>query len=205
MSSGIDALNGICQQIINDSVKIANDVIKKVAEETQSKMLDKAEKTLKQYYAEYTPRSYRRTGSLKKTIMPYMIPSQGGGVSSFEIGVKYDSGALSGVYHSNSYYHKSGGAWVSRYDSGFDYNGSSNGIPQSSWIFNNFLEGIHPITTTGEATTDTGKKRKTYTYSPFQGATKQLKVMEDFVDKELIPDIQADMQAALWSALAQYF
>ena len=63
-----------------------------------------------------------------------------------EFSIIYDAKRIKGAYKSNSWYHQSGDKWVSRFDGPdtFEYNWQSNGIPDSEWILNNYLQGIHP-------------------------------------------------------------
>jgi hypothetical protein len=65
---------------------------------------------------------------------------------SIEFGLAYNSKWIDGVYQSSSWYHENGKNWVSRYDNpdDFNYNSQSNGVPDSSWILDNYLKGIHP-------------------------------------------------------------
>ena len=65
MASGIKNLEQAFNDVINSAVDIANDVVRSVGQKVQTDMYDKANKTLEAYYADYTPKVYRRTYSLK--------------------------------------------------------------------------------------------------------------------------------------------
>jgi hypothetical protein len=69
-----------------------------------------------------------------------------GGVCTIAFGIRYNSTVIKGAYKSNSWWHQSGDAWVSRFDepNKFKFDSQANGIPDSGWILNNYLEGIHP-------------------------------------------------------------
>lgn len=205
MASGINNLEQALNDIINNAVDIANDVVRNVGGKVKTDIYDKANKTLEAYYADYTPHIYKRTYSLKRAIKPYTQEMQSGGMLTLEIGVEYDSSRLDGIYESNSYYHQDGGSWVSRYNNNFDHSGTSNGIPEADWILNNFLEGLHPITTVSKTVSKNGKTSKKYTYSPYSGATHPLKLMQEFVDREIEPKVQAYVQEELWNVISDYF
>lgn len=105
---------------------------------------------LSQYYAYYTPDIYIRTDSLKKSITPIFKPSNTGRQYSILLGVRFDAHKLDGSYHSNSWYHQSGGKWISSNNltgsnRGFNWNSQANGVVESQWVLDNFLLGRHPV------------------------------------------------------------
>lgn len=81
------------------------------------------------YYANYSPSIYDRTYQLYNTVSPVNEVSEGGGMISAKIGVKFDAGALGTHYHSTRW-------------------GTTTGVPDghSEVILNDFLDGIHPMT-----------------------------------------------------------
>lgn len=205
MANGVKNLEQVFNDVINNAVSVSNDVIRNVGQKVQNEMRDKAYKTLEEYYADYTPKRYKRTYSLNRSIKPYTKTISSGEFLELEVGIEYDPSRLEGVYESNSYYHQDGDSWISRYNDNFDNSGISNGIPESDWILNNFLEGLHPITTVNKTTSKNGKITRKYTYSPYQGSTHPLKLMQEFVDREIESKVHEYVQEELWNVISDYF
>lgn len=205
MANGIKNLEIAFNDVINSAVDIANDVVRNVGQKVQKDMYDKANKTLEAYYADYTPKVYRRTYSLKRAIKPYTQAMSRGGLLTLEVGIEYDHNRLDGMYESNSYYHQQGLVWRTRNDSMFYNRDTANGTPRPYWILNNFLKGLHPITMVNEGLAEDGTIKREYTYNPYQGSTKPFKLMEDFVNKELESKIPTYVQEELWNTIAGYF
>lgn len=205
MANGVKNLEQAFNDVINNAVRVSNDVVRNVGQKVQNEMRDKAYKTLEEYYADYTPKRYKRTYSLNRSIKPYTKTISSGEFLELEVGIEYDPSRLEGVYESNSYYHQDGDSWISRYNDNFDNSGISNGIPESDWILNNFLEGLHPITTVSKTVSKNGKTSRKYTYSPYQGSTHPLKLMQEFVDREIESKVQAYVQEELWNVISDYF
>jgi len=99
---------------------------------------------LRRYYAYYKPKMYIRTKNLQRAITPILRQRHDKNKYTILLGIHFDSSKLNGVYQSNSWYHQSGGKWVSRNDSSFNWKGQNNGIVDPSWVLENFLEGRHP-------------------------------------------------------------
>ena len=93
------------------------------------------------YYTDYSPTKYKRIESLYDAwkITPFL---QGDRVI---FNLNLDSDRLP-QHRSTSKYHKNENeaGWISRYDDNFDFESDDNGVPQNSWILQNFFEGIHP-------------------------------------------------------------
>lgn len=205
MANGVQNLEQAFNDVINNAVSVSNDVVRNVGQKVQTDMYNKANKTLEEYYADYSPKRYKRTYSLKRSIKPYTKTISSGEFLELEVGIEYDPSRLEGVYESNSYYHQDGDSWISRYNDNFDNSGISNGIPESDWILNNFLEGLHPITTVNKTTSKNGKITRKYTYSPYQGSTHPLKLMQEFVDREIESKVHEYVQEELWNVISDYF
>ena len=134
-----------------------------IAQIAVNKAIDEvAMNCLRRYYAYYKPEMYIRTDSLKNSITPIFVRNGKGNGAGILFGVHFDASQLEGVYHSNSWYHQSGGKWVSSNSKGFNWNSQSNGIVDPQWVVDNFLLGRHPVmygfkpdpTTTHEVMTD---------------------------------------------------
>ncbi len=140
------SVDDVFAEILKDSRSIAVEVIESSAKKAQTDIMLKAYELLKKYYKNFgTPKQYKRTYQLRKSIVPIMEgrTKKGSEDVSIRIGVEYDSAQLEGLYHSNSKFHQSGDKWVSRYDSDFSWDTGDNGIPEPDWILNNFLKGEH--------------------------------------------------------------
>lgn len=205
MANGVKNLEQVFNDVINNAVSVSNDVVRNVGQKVQIDMYNKANKTLEEYYADYYPKRYKRTYSLKRSIKPYTKTISSGEFLELEVGIEYDPSRLEDIYESNSYYHQDGDSWISRYNDNFDNRGISNGIPESDWILNNFLEGLHPITTVNKTISKNGKITRKYTYSPYRGLTHPLKLMQEFVDREIESKVQEYVQEELWNVISEYF
>lgn len=129
--------------IIEDCQAIAVEAVKNAAKKTQEKIIEVADSYLVRYYSNYKPKKYKRTYSLKQAITPVFEDKSSGDKICFEVGVKYDSSPLIGLYKSNSWYHQSGTNWIPRASGNFDFDSRNNGIPQPDWILDNYLRGEH--------------------------------------------------------------
>nr|DAL08559.1 MAG TPA_asm: hypothetical protein [Caudoviricetes sp.] len=162
------------------AVAATKNAAKKIAKDMEKEALN----NLNKYYDSYDPDVYDRTYNLRNAIKPYYSDNSNGSSVSIEIGIIYDASYLN-AYSSNSWFHQGGGSWVSRNDSTFNWQGQGNGIPDPEWVLNNFLNGIHPRTTTG------------YAYAPVQDSKSQIQMMNEFIDNEVPKKIDAYMSAAL--------
>lgn len=140
MSQSIDK---IFNQIAKNSKAMAIESINSAMQRAYKLSLKKAKSCLKEYY-KWQPAYYRRTNKLINAIkgIPPKDTVSGKHMHAIRFAVLYDSSFLDGAYHSNSWYHQSGSEWksVAQYQT-FNQN---NGIPDSGWILENYLYGIHP-------------------------------------------------------------
>ena len=86
----------------------------------------KAKWCLYEYYENYEPSVYERTGRLEDAFVPYMKVGRlkGGAGIGAVVGMGYDASKLEGVY-----------------------SGSQKWTPvDGSWVLENYLQGIHPTT-----------------------------------------------------------
>lgn len=185
MASNSGSIDKIFEEIINDAENTAKNAIKSASKNVQKDIIDKAKDDLNYYYANYKPKIYRRQDKLRRAILPYYADRSNSKNISIEIGVQYKSSALTGAYKSNSWYHQNGDKWISRSDDGFNWKGQNNGIPESDWIFENFIEGIHPIT------------GKDYTYSEKKDPKSQEELMIEFLETELPDKIDSYIMGAV--------
>lgn len=84
----------------------------------------KAKSCLYEYYDNYEPNIYERTGYLENAFVPYMNVGRVGEGIEASVGMGYDASRLDGVY-----------------------SGSAKWTPvDGSWVLDNYLKGIHPTT-----------------------------------------------------------
>ena len=188
----VQGLDAAFAAIIKDCQAVAVEAVKNAAKKTQNDIIKEAESCLKKYYSNYSPKMYKRTGRLKRAIVPYWADRSGANGTSIEVGVQYKSGALKGAYRSNSRFHQSGDVWKSVTSTdNYSLNiptpekieklGSDNGIPEPHWVLNNYLEGIHPWGQKDGKSTNT--------------------LMEEFFDNELPSHIEQYVSEALFAAI----
>lgn len=177
-------LGAAFKQIEKQSKQMALDSMRKVAQKAHKMAIKAAKNCLRQYYQNYKPKRYKRTNQLKKAILTPKQPKETkkGSTYSLSFYIQYDSSRLKGLYSSNSWYHQSGSEWnpvMHTWDPSYIKSGvrdtsigQDNGIPESGWILNNYLQGVHPWAQTDSESTDT--------------------VMTRFFEKEL-PSMAGDM------------
>ena len=146
MAQNIDKILKQLYKNYEESIKIATEAAEAAVQRAYNLSIQKAKSCLRQYYANYTPTSYRRIngyGHLGKAVRGTGIKKKDkNGLYFRSFGIKYVPSFLSGDYTSNSWYHQSGSTWksVAQYQSFTQ----DNGIPEPEWILNNYLYGIHP-------------------------------------------------------------
>lgn len=141
-------LNKLFKQIQKDSEQMAMDAMTSAANKAYELSKEKAKSCLVNYLKK-KPKIYKRitpTPLLKAHVLASPKLVEKGGKCRIRFGIVYDSTKLKGIYKSNSWWHQSGDKWVSRYDNPdkFNFNSQSNGVPDSGWILDNYLKGIHP-------------------------------------------------------------
>lgn len=145
MGQSIDDIFGEILEAIDE---VSKEAINIGAKRVQEKIKDKAKESLLNYY-KWKPKRYKRLGPsvLGRVIRPYKKTKAGASVTSVEVGVRYDASWIEGLHKSNSRFHQSGGedwkivpASVRRSDASGSY-----GVPNSEWIMENFIQGLHPI------------------------------------------------------------
>lgn len=124
---------------------------KEIKKDFKKKVFDQA---VTDYYDDYKPTKYRRKNKPDGLYKAFQVNESNDG-KRIEIDYDWDFNRLP-QYKSKSKYHKSkspkyGDEWISRYDPRFNWDEDdegnpigNNGIPEKGWIFQNFMEGIHP-------------------------------------------------------------
>ena len=135
-----------CDIAIQNAVKKA---AKEIQKDFKAKVFDQA---ISDYYDDYKPRKYKRCKGLYKA---FKVNSQIQNGRYITVDFEWDFNWLP-QYKSNSPWHRKnrkgiGNEWISREDPRFNWDTDDegnpigdNGIPEKGWIFQNFMEGIHP-------------------------------------------------------------
>jgi hypothetical protein len=143
----------IYKAVIKNAKTAAVAAAKQTAQKIEKDMYKRALDGLKNYYREYDPDVYDRTDYLKNAIIRVYEDKSTDSVVSIEIGIRYDESMLEDHYYSGSTKNPS--------------------YPEPEWILNNFLDGIHPRTTTG------------YKYNPARYIATQTIEMNSFIENEV--------------------
>jgi hypothetical protein len=147
-------IDKIFKQIQKESEQIALNAMVQVKNELKQKVEEEKTSCLKRYYA-YKPKIYKRIGgmALGKAISVSATKDEVIKQKSyFMIRLRYDSTKIEGMHTdkknhgSRSRFHQTGDEWISRFDSPgrFNFGSDAHGIPEASWILENYMKGIHP-------------------------------------------------------------
>lgn len=178
-------IEAIFSQIEKDFVELSKNAARSAANKAQKDIQNKADKFVEEYYASYRPHIYKRQNALYKLITPYYKEKETGNGIRIEFGVKYNASKIKGIHKSGSWWHQSGGKWVSRDDPSFNFDKGDNGIPEPEWITDQFLSGIHPWAQTDAQSPD--------------------EKMQDFFDTKLDDMVSGYIGKALLDAVSSYF
>lgn len=184
------SVDDVFAEILKDSRAIAIEVVESSAEKAQTDIMLKAYDYLERYYNNFgTPKQYKRTRQLRKSITPVLEgrTKKGADEITIIVGVEYDPAPLEGLYYSNSPWHESGSKWKSVTD--YSKFSSDNGIPQPEWILGNFLKGVH----IWGSEPDQQKKDKESTN----------RLMKKFIDKDIDKYLTQYIQSALIDAIGK--
>ena len=132
-------LNDAIEEIVKGYKKAAVIAAAKATEKTAEVIYNKALSCLTEYYNSYNPTSYDRTHTLQWSFVKDQSISTKGDNIICSMGVTYDPSRLDGFY------------WKKR---GPNY--QSYQEPDSTWVIDNYLRGIHPATSDGRATMQYG-------------------------------------------------
>lgn len=119
---------------------------KEIQADFKKKVFDQA---IEDYYSDYGPSRYKRKHKPGGLYRAFKVYESNDG-KRIQIDYDWDFNRLP-KYKSNSKWHKSGNEWISRYDDNFNWKTNAddepignNGTPEKGWIFQNYMEGIHP-------------------------------------------------------------
>ena len=144
-------------EIFKNVDKIVEDTVKEAGKKARVDMKNEAKKIVKHYYDEYPERKFEPSYSLYRSFESYDRTRNG----VINVGVEFMSSRIDGMHESNSRWHKEGWPWQSiDWKNGGPEEGKQYGAVESSFIMNNFWEGIHPKTL--------GNKYTGFTYYPIK-------------------------------------
>jgi hypothetical protein len=178
-------IDAVFAQIEKDFVELSKAAAKSAATKAQKDIQNKADKFVEEYYASYRPHIYKRQNALYKLVTPYYKEKETGSGMKIEFGVKYNSSKIKGIHKSSSWWHQSGGPWISKDNPSFHLDKGDNGIPDPEWITDQFLSGVHPWAQTDSQSPD--------------------EKMQNFFDAELDDLVNGYISTALLEAVSKYF
>lgn len=173
-------------KIKDDFVELQKEAARETAKRAQKDIRQKADQFISEYY-EYKPLWYhKRKMALFNLVEDYYQESGNADRTVIEFGVEYLPSKIEGVHESNSWWHRSGSKWVSKFDSpdSFHFDKGDNGIPEAEWITEKFMKGEHPWAKTDDKSPD--------------------EKMQEFFDEELNTKIDSYMSQAMLNAIRKY-
>lgn len=132
-------LNDAIEEVVKGYKNAAKVAAKKATEKTADFIYNQALSCLEAYYQSYKPKSYERTYTLEWCFVKNRAAKIIGDNIYCRMGVTYDPSKLDGFY------------WKKR---GPNYNSYQE--PDSQWVIDNYLRGVHPSTSDGKATMQYG-------------------------------------------------
>ena len=126
MARGAKGLDEAIDELFQNYEKALTEAMEYASKIAQDDIEFEAKSCLYQYYDNYSPNWYDRTGQLENSFVPYIELSHGSDSVMASVGMGYDSSRLEGVYYSNG---------VEAYQP----------FPGSK-VLSNYLAGIHPGT-----------------------------------------------------------
>ena len=148
-----EALSDAIDDILKDYKSAMKKAIEFAAKEAGKDLMKKAKTCLEEYYDNYDPTErYERTNTLQYAFLPYSKIDYEEDRVVGKVGVEYSPTMLEQMMPSPVYYRGRDGSQKIRHEG---YYGSSNYQPvDATWVINNYLRGVHPITN-GGSTSDT--------------------------------------------------
>jgi hypothetical protein len=178
-------LNDAIEEVVKGYKAAAKVAATKATEKTAEYIYNEALSCLESYYYSYTnvlhePKRYERTNQLRNSFVKHSIVKSTAKNIVCEMGVIYDYTKLDGAYnraHDESYK----GNWTP---------------PDSSWIIDNYLDGIHP-TTNGATSSDD------VVYTPVIGSRPSVRMSGVVGDKTFEGYAYKEFQSWFWQSLLE--
>jgi hypothetical protein len=167
--------------------EVLKGAVQYATEEAKKDIHKKSLSCLAEYYENYDPNSYDRIDGLRHAFLPYKSVKSDGSHIIGTAGVEYFYDALDSMYYSGS----------EKYGAKKDKNGHiiEYGMPESAWVIDNYLDGIHP-TTNGYPIS---KKATHMEYIPIYDLKSPTEKMSEYLDNYVIT-----FQDNVYSYLAAY-
>lgn len=121
----VRGLDEALNELFADFEKSQTEAMKYAAKIAKDDIEEKAKSCLWEYYENYNPNSYDRTGNLESAFIPYMNVGRVGNGVEASVGMGYWPFMLDGVYNDGSNQWRPVEGW---------------------WVLDNYLRGIHPAT-----------------------------------------------------------
>lgn len=150
--------------------EVLKGAVQYATEEAKKDIHKKSLSCLLEYYENYDPTSYDRINGLQYAFLPYQSVKSDGNHIIGTAGVEYDYNILDYSYQSGSV----------KYGAKKDENGHiiEYGMPESAWVMDNYLDGIHP-TTNGYPT---AKGTTHMEYIPIYDSKSPTEKMSEYLD-----------------------
>ena len=151
--------------------EVLKEAVQYATKEAEKDIHKKSLSCLEEYYANYDPSSYDRVDGLKYAFLPYHNVKSSGNYIIGTAGVEYFYDALDYMYQSGS----------EKYGAKKDKNGHiiEYGMPESAWVIDNYLDGIHP-TTNGYPKAEGATRME---YIPIYDSKSPTEKMSEYFDK----------------------
>ena len=157
-----NGLKAAMEELRKNYPQVLKEAVQYATKEAKREVYNKAITCLEEYYMNYSPSSYDRTDSLRRSFRPYMnIRSNNTHIIS-TVGVEYNTSLLDTyTVGSNNYGNR-------------DIDNGKEIIPIEVWVMHNYLDGIHP-------TTDGSSEPGLALYIPIQDSVSPTDKMEEYL------------------------
>lgn len=132
MAKKTKTLDEAIDDIIRDYKNVIEKAVNDAAIEARKDIYNYSMTCIEEYYAGYDPKSYKRSDSLRYSVLPHLVryKNKAGDKMKIRVGVEYNPFALEAYTQGNP-----------------AYDGSSHYTPVDPWyVIENYLNGIHPAT-----------------------------------------------------------
>lgn len=130
MAKKTKTLDEAIDDIMKDYKNVIEKAVLSAAHEAKKDIYNYSMSCIEEYYAGYKPTSYKRSNSLRHSVLPYRRGYRKGDKINIRVGVEYDPFALEAYTQGNT-----------------AYDGSSHYTPVDPWyVIDNYLRGVHPAT-----------------------------------------------------------
>jgi hypothetical protein len=179
------ALSNAIDDLLRDYRGAMKEAIKFAAKQAEEDLMAKAKTCLQEYYESYDPTErYDRTKTLQYAFLPYSNIQYKQDSVVGKVGVEYEPLMIEMMMPNPVYYTGRDGSKKISHEG---YYGSSNYQPvDASWVLDNYLKGIHPVTNGGR-TSETAIYYEVYDVkSPNQKMNEFIKSYDKTFDENVL-------------------